>query len=88
MKRQELIEAGGTHYPIFIFPEGTNHNNTRLIKFKKGAFAGLKAIYPVVTEIEQEPFGDCWEAIPLVWALMLSVGNCYTTRYHKILPVF
>jgi len=33
--------------PIHIYPEGSTTNGTAILKFKKGAFASLKAVKPM-----------------------------------------
>lgn len=46
--RQTLIENDIDQKNMLIYPEGTQSNGKYLIPFKKGAFAGLKAVKPVV----------------------------------------
>ena len=37
----------GNEWPLIIFPEGGTTNGSRLIEFKKGAFAGLVSVMPI-----------------------------------------
>lgn len=71
-----------------LYPESVTNNSTRLLKFKKGAFAGLRAVLPVMSNIPFEPIANCWDCIPLLWALMLACTEPWIHRHHVILPVF
>jgi len=44
--RQKLSEEGKL-YPLIINPEGGTTNGSMLIKFKRGAFAGLHSVQPI-----------------------------------------
>lgn len=46
--RQEQIEKTKKYHPLLIFAEGTTSNGSHLMKFKKGAFATLKRVSPMV----------------------------------------
>jgi 1-acyl-sn-glycerol-3-phosphate acyltransferase len=51
--RQKQIEKDKIPFnPVCIFAEGTSNNNTHLLPFKKGAFAGEYTIKPVFAKIE------------------------------------
>ena len=43
-----MIESDPNWKPMMIYPEGTQSNGSFLMPFKKGAFAGLNAVTPVV----------------------------------------
>ena len=42
--RQALSEENPNYDPLIIYPEGGTTNGTHLLKFKSGAFFGLKSI--------------------------------------------
>lgn len=47
-ERQAAIEEGRTSKsPLVIFPEGSTSNNTRIVKFKRGAFESLRSVIPI-----------------------------------------
>lgn len=46
-ERQELCEQG-IYPPLIIYPEGGTSNGTHLLKFKQGAFAGLRSVQPLI----------------------------------------
>lgn len=46
IKERQLEAEAGIRPPIHIFPEGSTTNGSALLKFKKGAFASLKAVKP------------------------------------------
>lgn len=48
IERQSQIEKTKKYHPLLIFAEGCTTNGSSLIKFKKGAFQGLKRVTPVV----------------------------------------
>lgn len=41
--------------PLLIFPEGTTTNNTSLMSFKKGGFAAMTPVRPVVLQYDVRP---------------------------------
>lgn len=41
-------EETGNYDPIVIFPEGGTTNGRYLINFKRGAFYGLRGVFPKV----------------------------------------
>jgi len=47
LRRTELVETKGEFPPLVIFPEGTCSNNTTLTKFRRGAFADMRAVQPI-----------------------------------------
>ena len=47
MDRQILAEKGNFP-PLVIFPEGATTNGTSMLQFKKGSFASLRMVSPVV----------------------------------------
>lgn len=73
--RQELIQSTGQYPHILLFAEGTNTNGSGILRFKKGAFAGLKRIRPVILRYDHNssfhPFLDVLP-IPVAFILTLS----------------
>lgn len=44
-ERQHMIEVDGINYnPMMIFAEGTTSNGKHLLKFKRGAFCGMRTV--------------------------------------------
>lgn len=46
IQERQMESEQGLRPPIHIFPEGANTNGSCILKFKKGAFASLKAVKP------------------------------------------
>ncbi len=82
--RREAAEAISTRarhpgdWPqIFIFPEGTNTNRRKLIKFKLGAFNPGVPVQPVTVK-----YGGCERLDPVTWTFrqnhsyLTSVRDC------------
>lgn len=86
-ERQKECEKG--LYPsLIIYPEGGTTNGTHLISFKKGAFAGLRSISPVVIDY-QSPFNDVECCVINFVAQSVICGVCpFTNVYVKYLPIF
>lgn len=61
--RQELVEADPRFPQICIYAEGTQTNGTQLLSFKKGAFAGLKTVQPVVIHYRWKKYAPTWEGM-------------------------
>ena len=47
-KRIQASEESNDYEPIIIFPEGGTTNGKYLVNFKKGAFVGLRAVFPKI----------------------------------------
>jgi hypothetical protein len=65
-----LIEETGKYTTLLVFPEGGTTNGSGLIKFKKGAFWGEKAVKPVMLKYSLDgsviPAYDTIPVLPLV----------------------
>jgi hypothetical protein len=75
IERQELSESDPLIEPLIIFPEGTTSNGDYMIQFQKGAFVGLKSIYPKVIKYHcpfQNMSQSCIEGLPL-WLISNTI---------------
>lgn len=82
-----MCEAG-LYPPLIIYPEGGTTNGKTLVKFKKGAFHGLKSIMPVLIEYSC-PFLDIENSVIHFVSHSVMCGiSAYTTCKIKELPVF
>lgn len=52
-ERQESIETTGKYSPFVIFAEGTTSNGTGILKFRRGAFNGLKRVSPTILKYRE-----------------------------------
>ena len=58
---------------MLIYPESTQSNGKFIMPFKKGAFAGLKTVKPVVISYETQPWMSvAWECIGWVDHIVLT----------------
>ena len=72
-----------------LFAEGTTTNGTGLLKFKRGAFMGMRTVRPVFVKFGQRMFNPCYDVIdfwPYIW-LYLSSG-CMHNIQLTIMPEF
>jgi len=78
----------GLYPPLIIYPEGGTTNATTIVKFKKGAFNGLRSIMPVLIEY-RSPFLDIENSvIHFASHALFSSMAVYTSCTIKELPVF
>ena len=73
MERQKIIEQEGRYPPIVVFPEGGTSNGTSILSFKKGAFAGLHPVRPIVLKYRYGPFSPAYDILPF---LALYIMQC------------
>ena len=83
-----MVENDPRYPPICVYAEGTQTNGTHLLTFKKGAFAGLNTVQPVVLKFKWNFISPTWEGMPFIAhaVLMYCLGT-----YHvdvNILPPF
>ena len=60
------MENDPRYPPICVYAEGTQSNGNHILAFKKGAFAGLNTIQPVVIKYSWNDFSPTWEGIPFM----------------------
>ena len=90
-ERQRQIETTKKYHPLLIFAEGCTTNGSSLIKFKKGAFSGLKRVTPMVMmyslDTSVSVAFDIIEVLPLA-ILNLSWGfmHCKIIKLPDIWP--
>lgn len=72
-ERQIAIEQTKKYHPLVLFAEGCTTNGSSLIKFKKGAFSGLKRVTPVVMQYGLE--SSVSVAFDIIEVLPLSILN-------------
>ena len=72
-----------------IFPEATTTNGTALLKFKRGAFEGMRTVTPCFTKISDRMIHPTWETI-LFWAQYILVASslCFYNCTLHIMPEF
>ena len=56
--------------------------------FKKGGFAGLKPVIPLLLMYEWDFFSPAYDVIPFIPQLFLQMSLGYYTVNHKTLPQF
>lgn len=86
-ERQKQAEAG-IFPPLVIFPEGGTTNGTCLIKFAKGAFAGLNAVQPTGITYKSALVSVGNAALPFAGHFLQVMGSPWTTCEMRIYPVF
>ena len=89
-ERQQLIEDEMEYTnPICIFPETTTSNGKCLLKFKRGAFEGLRTVSPVYAKINNRSFIPTYDVLEFLpcWILYLSSMCMYNLKL-TIMPEF
>jgi len=75
--------------PLCLFPETTTSNGSALLKFKRGAFMGMRTIRPVFVRVSKRmvmPAYDAIEFIPLLITYYSSL--CMYNLKLTIMPEF
>jgi len=88
VQRQKQVEADPRYPPICIYAEGTQTNGTSLLHFKKGAFAGLNTVQPVILKYKWNKLAPSWEGMPFVAhsTFMVMFGKFHVDVH--VLPPF
>ena len=74
--------------PLCIFPEGGTSNSRYLLSFKKGAFIGEKTVRPVVLKYNYTNFSPCYDIMPFIPLVILTMSYGWFTCTVKVLPPF
>lgn len=70
-----------------IFPEGSTTNGLSIIQFKKGSFAPLRPVTPIVFNYNSANVKVCQDVVGFKMIFMYGVCGIITTKVHR-LPVF
>lgn len=89
-QRQTEIEVDGVNFnPIMIFAEGTTTNGQYLLKFKRGAFIGMRTVQPVFAKITERMFMPMYDVLPFFPMLVLWYSSfCVYHLQFTIMPEF
>lgn len=89
-ERQRLIEVDRAEYnPMCLFPEGTTSNGSALLKFKRGAFMGLRTVRPVIARVNKRMIMPAYDAIEFFPFLIVFYSSfCMFNLELTILPEF
>ena len=49
--------------PICIYPEGTQTNGSALLQFRRGAFAGMFTVTPMVINYSWNKMSPTWDSM-------------------------
>jgi Acyltransferase len=90
IEARQIDAEKGLKTPIFILPEGATTNGKSVIRFKRGAFASLRAVRPSYAKISSFSgvtacHGDPTSLVAYLYLLMLT-GTWTYARYD--MPVF
>lgn len=88
MARQELVENNSEYPSILVFPEGGTSNGKYLLSFKKGAFASLKAVKPVVLQYSSGILNPAYDIIPFLPFVLMQLSLFDFGCIVKELPPF
>ena len=75
--------------PMCLFPETTTSNGSALLRFKRGAFIGLRTVRPVIARVNRRmvmPAYDAIEFLPLLIVYFSSL--CMYNLKLTIMPEF
>jgi lysophosphatidylcholine acyltransferase / lyso-PAF acetyltransferase len=82
------VETFGKCAPITVFPEGGTSNGKYLLPFKRGAFAALRSVKPVVLKYSYGTLSPAWDVIPF-WPLIIMQLSLFDFSCEVIeLPTF
>jgi 1-acyl-sn-glycerol-3-phosphate acyltransferase len=86
--RQEEREQGKHPFPIAVFPEGTQSNGHAMLKFRRGAFVGLKSIEAHCLEYTGPWFPATTEVMNVIDNMFLVLAIPWQRLRVSILPIF
>jgi hypothetical protein len=71
-----------------VFPEGGTSNGHYLLPFKRGAFAALRAVKPIVLKFSYGTLSSSWDIMPF-WALIIMQMSLFDFKCEVLeLPTF
>jgi len=88
IERQKLAEQDPNIDPLVIHAEGGTTNNTCVIKFKRGAFVGLRSIWPKAMKYNAPFWTPSSGVIDGLPHYVAGGANPYSTLTMTELPVF
>lgn len=90
IQRQKLIESDMAQKQMMIYPEGTQSNGEFLMPFKRGAFAGLNSVIPVVMSYDNPAYrANAWESLGFKDHLVITLMGFSlwsTCTVHQLPP--
>jgi lysophosphatidylcholine acyltransferase/lyso-PAF acetyltransferase len=89
MERQDILEKGEMNFPpLIIYPEGATTNNKVIMKFKKGAFFGLRSVQPVVYKYWAPLISPAHDIMNVICHASYTLMNPFMVLKVKEYPVF
>ncbi len=71
-----------------MFPEGGTSNGHYLLPFKRGAFAALKAVKPIVLKYSYGTMSPAWDVVPFLPLAFMSMSLFDFKCEVMVLPTF
>lgn len=89
IESRQIQAENGERAPILIFPEGCTTFGTHVIKFKKGAFASLRAVQPFSNKVWYPTVSpNEGGGMNVIKCVALGLGGWFWTSTIIELPVF
>jgi 1-acyl-sn-glycerol-3-phosphate acyltransferase len=87
-ERQQTVELTGKYPPICIFPEGGTSNGHYILPLKRGAFASLRAVKPIILKYSYGTVSPAWDVAPFM-PLVIMMLSLFDFKCEVIeLPTF
>jgi lysophosphatidylcholine acyltransferase/lyso-PAF acetyltransferase len=87
-ERQQNVELLGRYPAMTIFAEGSTSNGHYLLSFKRGAFAALRAVKPVILKYSFGTMSPAWEVMPF-WPMVIMHMSLFDFKCEVLeLPTF
>jgi lysophosphatidylcholine acyltransferase/lyso-PAF acetyltransferase len=87
-ERQQNVELLGRYPAMTIFAEGSTSNGHYLLSFKRGAFAALRAVKPVILKYSYGTFSPAYDVIPF-WPMIIMQMSLFDFKCEVLeLPTF